>query len=1107
MPSHRVAYGKGVNILGTTAYVIIRKNTSGTDLATEFDLGSDGYKITYQGPSNSQLLPGIYPTDVEVTTYWKDITRLETLLLDIASSSDGDFFIEIASSLTSGPYRCFVLLPESITVADDYENARVTFRASDGMAMLKNTPYNNDGEPYTDHASVLQHLLNVQSKLLVFERLNEFFGTTNTARLRVQDNAVSVDDANYSLHPPALNGATVQRTRIHHRTFHKKNANGVNEYYSCWDVLNSLCLTFGWQVWNRMGALWVMNVFDSASNLTGWLYRYDGTTNSYTISDGYIAFNGKEGLWDNHKGGNWSRTYTPPSGDVTLTRITQGSQGVIYSTNDASGTTLYDTDEYYGIRESLTIRGSIRVIKDADTSFSSGAARLWRYVPTFNVRLGMDGGTNYYLHNIVTASQTPNMTAVLNEDTAFQNTVNYHHLHTPGITGTTSSYEWNTSTNSKYKYRTPMSDGRFWFLHDASQDIDVVIPFEFTVETPLVGDINKQGLQITSSLIPYDWEGQPDTTHFDGATVNFVEVGVYRRDKDELQQTDSFTYRAKMSSGRNKLDLGETLIGDRGASTYFGGIEVYDGTDWVPSSGWVNQDQSTPRPINQMAVEEVSAHHKKAKQIEQGTIVQNGQYYVESIVGVNWKDVDTGIIYAPLGFTTTFTPATTDVTLFRVGRNFLDIDVYVDEPRTDPTNNYVKPSGGDAGSVAFQTDTETGGLIQSYHNRAELIGSNWSPANVIDGATLEYYYTVNVDGIGIWANHQGEIPTTNFDIQRKVYLVDEALANGASSGWSSPAGAQPAANETLAATLENVQDHLAKLTNAAATYTIIVAYDEVSTQPLLNTYSGAVAAYGLRKLRTAYTGSAIQVRRTTPSAASTDIGFTAQGELDTAALVSFCGSGDGYIQKWYDQAGSNDLLQSSTASQPQIYSSGATITLNGKPAIQFDGSTDSLPASTSFDINTNVNELVVAWVGSTTDLATNQSIVSQWKQGVQANQVMEIMHRADTDYIRYMHRYSNGTLSTVDSGTAITSGAQYIVVGHTEQNKNEAWFEGTKQTGASVNAAPNNATEGFRIGARSDGAINPHEGKTQEVVIWSTTTHNHDAANISDTLNDYYASY
>lgn len=1104
MASHRIAYGKGVNQLGTTQYIDIRKTSSGTDINTEFFLGPNGYTSNFRSPSDFQLLPGIWTRDIEFTSIWTDTTRLEAFLVDLEASTDGDYLVEIKNNLTSTvPSFIGVLLVESITVADDYENVSVTFRASDGLALLKETKYKNGASPYTDHDTVLAHLKKVQSKLLTWDRILDLKSGTTATRLAINEGFVSVDDAQYSVHPPSQSSGTPKRVRIHHRTFHKTNTNGVNEYFTAWDVLNSLCQTFNWVCFTWGHTMYLVNPNQIT---TAWDYRYynfddsEGTAN-FNLT---IPFNGSESVYNNVKSANWARTFTPPAGDVILTRLTQGSQGVIYSTNDADNTTIYDTDEWYANGEEITIRGSIRVIKDAETSFATGADRLWRYVPTFSVRTGMDGATNYYLNTRLVASQTPNMTAVLNEDTEFQNTVNYHHLGTPNIEGSSSIYNWTTNSSNTYKYRTPMSDGRFWFLHDAAVDIDVVIPFEFTVK--IQGAVNIQGLQVTSRLIPYDWQGQASTTHFTGATVTFIEVGVYRRDKDELQQSDSFKYRANLDSGRTPIDLGETLVGDRGASTYYGGLEVYDGSDWVGSTGWVNPDQSTARTINQMAVEEVAAHHKRGKQIQRGTIIQNGNFWLAQLPGARWKDVNTGIYYAALSYTDYFTPATFDVTLFRIGRNFLDIDVYIDDPRTDPTNNYVKPNGSDAGSVAFQTDTETGGLIQSYHNRAETIGSAWNSANVIDGATLEYYYTVNVDGIGIWANHQGEIPTTNFDIQRKVYLVDEALAIGTTSGWSSPSGAQPGQGDTLAETIANFQTHIAKLTNASATYTILVAYDEVSTQPLLDTYSGSVAGYSLRKLRAGYTGAAVQVRRTL-NPASTDIGFTAQGDFDTGALLAFCGSGDGYVQKWYDQVGSNDLFQSSSSAQPLIFSSGSTILLNGKAAVQFDGSTQSLPAASSFDINPNVNELIVGWVGSCTDLASNNVIVSQWKQGVSANQVMEIQVRADTDYLRYMHRYSNGTLSTVDNGVAITSGDQYIVVGHTEQNKNEAWFEGTKQTGASVNASPNNATEGFRVGARSDGAINPHQGKTQEVVIWSTSTHNHDGAGISDTINDYYGSY
>jgi len=62
---------------------------------------------------------------------------------------------------------------------------------------------------------------------------------------------------------------------------------------------------------------------------------------------------------------------------------------------------------------------------------------------------------------------------------------------------------------------------------------------------------------------------------------------------------------------------------------------------------------------------------------------------------------------------------------------------------------------------------------------------------------------------------------------------------------------------------------------------------------LLDVYSGAAAAYSLRKLRTAYTGSAIQVRRASDNSTQ-DIGIV-DNELDTSALTTFCSGNNGFV--------------------------------------------------------------------------------------------------------------------------------------------------------------------------------------------------------------------
>lgn len=109
---------------------------------------------------------------------------------------------------------------------------------------------------------------------------------------------------------------------------------------------------------------------------------------------------------------------------------------------------------------------------------------------------------------------------------------------------------------------------------------------------------------------------------------------------------------------------------------------------------------------------------------------------------------------------------------------------------------------------------------------------------------------------------------------------------------------------------------------------------------LLDDYPNAAAAYSVRKLRTAYTGSAIRVRRSSDNTES-DIGFTATGNLDTTSLTSFCGAGNGFVTTWYDQSGNaRNATQTTAANQPQIVSSGSVINENSKPSLQFDGLND-----------------------------------------------------------------------------------------------------------------------------------------------------------------------
>jgi hypothetical protein len=105
----------------------------------------------------------------------------------------------------------------------------------------------------------------------------------------------------------------------------------------------------------------------------------------------------------------------------------------------------------------------------------------------------------------------------------------------------------------------------------------------------------------------------------------------------------------------------------------------------------------------------------------------------------------------------------------------------------------------------------------------------------------------------------------------------------------------------------------------------------------LNGSATTTVAYSVRKLSSGYTGNAIMVRRSSDNATQ-DIGFTVGGALDVNALLVFSGSGDAFVDTWYDQSGNGkNLTQANAANQPRIVSAGSMDMENGKPFIRFFG--------------------------------------------------------------------------------------------------------------------------------------------------------------------------
>ena len=187
-------------------------------------------------------------------------------------------------------------------------------------------------------------------------------------------------------------------------------------------------------------------------------------------------------------------------------------------------------------------------------------------------------------------------------------------------------------------------------------------------------------------------------------------------------------------------------------------------------------------------------------------------------------------------------------------------------------------------------------------------------------------------------------------------------------------------------------------------------------QGLLDLYPNAAAAYSLRKLRAAYTGSAVRIRRSSDNAES-DIGFL-NNEFDSAAAQTFCGAGNGFITTWYDQENSFNLTNSTASTQPQIVASGLVIKENTKACVSIDNVDDMIKSGVNFGSNTSIfsvfknydnigviytgtnegGDFIYAYRNNTGGISSGATVAATYRNGtiqVMANQ-LDVLNCIDT---------------------------------------------------------------------------------------------------------------
>ena len=327
-------------------------------------------------------------------------------------------------------------------------------------------------------------------------------------------------------------------------------------------------------------------------------------------------------------------------------------------------------------------------------------------------------------------------------------------------------------------------------------------------------------------------------------------------------------------------------------------------------------------------------------------------------------------------------------------------------------------------------------------------------------------------------------PTTSWQWQRS--------ADG-STGWANISGATSSTYTLVLADDTNYVRAVQTETNAVGSDSAnSAASAQISDVPaftgLLDTYSGAAAAYSLRQLSSTYSGNAIKVRRASDNAEQ-DIAF-ANNELDTATLETFASGTDAFVTTWYDQSGNgNNATQTTASSQPKIVSSGSTILENGKAATQFDGSND-----------------VLRYQG---DLVTDSvsSIFTSLNVGSFGgfNTFIDRYQSPDDGTASIRSRSTANTLeiNSVTTTNASYQNSQLLISAFQSSGSSAAYIDG-----ASVGTASSSANyDGISIGAtRIRGSVLHTSPKMQEVILYNSNQSSN-RTGIETNINDFYSIY
>jgi len=271
---------------------------------------------------------------------------------------------------------------------------------------------------------------------------------------------------------------------------------------------------------------------------------------------------------------------------------------------------------------------------------------------------------------------------------------------------------------------------------------------------------------------------------------------------------------------------------------------------------------------------------------------------------------------------------------------------------------------------------------------------------------------------------------------------------------------------------------------------------------LLDQFSGAAAAYSLRKLSSSTT-NVVRVRRASDN---DEKDFTAS-QVSSGEMVNWVTEGsataDGFVETWYDQSGNGrDATQSVAGNQPKIVDAGSLVA----GGLDFDGANHYL-LKTEVELIQTDDVLSLYTVSTIDDVSTRGRIVGDNYYNASSNNAGFIFEVKAANIPTGIAVYFDDVVQKQVGLASVTEASEslfsltlnggisgFYINGNLEESRSSTSMKSTVGEGGG----------GFVIGAAAWGL--PFDGKIKEIIVYNSDTSGNRTA-IEANINAHYDIY